>query len=133
MEGSKGSNNIIVIWMTIVRGDVMRSINPRAKAKNVQNVKLVRGRRLDLPRVKVETGSEISQMRQTSWGDRDPSNYSRNSAEKISSCLSRCLAWCCFYSFFGVSQAVKGEKVSQGSEGWFLFSVQCPWWASVDL
>ena len=63
MEGSKGSNNIIVIWMTIVRGDVMRSINPRAKAKNVQNVKLVRSRRrLDLPRVIVETGSEISQF-----------------------------------------------------------------------
>ena len=50
IESFKGSNNIIVIWLTMV--DVMRSINPRAKTKNVQDVKLVRKDwTRDLPRV----------------------------------------------------------------------------------
>ena len=72
-----------------------------------------------------KTGSEISQMRQTSWGDRDPSNCFRNSAKKISSCPSRCRAWCCFYS---LSVRLSGRRKSprEVRDGWFLFSVQCP-------
>ena len=63
----------------------------------------------------VKTGSEISQLRQTSWGDRDPSNYLRNSAEKISSCQSRCLAF--ILSPVIVCQAVQGVESLPGKWG----------------